>query len=51
LLERKEEDRCWVAALGAKLFVPGLEGLCALGLLQQWGQLWTNFLRIQYSLL
>ncbi|XP_078212507.1 uncharacterized protein LOC144580306 [Callithrix jacchus] len=50
LLERKE-DECWVATLRAKLFVPGLVGLCALGLLQQWGQLWTNSLRIQYSLL
>ncbi|XP_078206187.1 uncharacterized protein LOC118151079 [Callithrix jacchus] len=50
LLERKE-DECWVATLRAKLFVPGLVGLCALGLLQQWGQLWTSSLRIQYSLL
>ena len=46
-----EEDGQWVAALGAKLFVPGLVGLRALGLLQQWGQLWTNSLRIRYSLL
>uniref|UniRef100_G3QM33 Vitellogenin domain-containing protein n=1 Tax=Gorilla gorilla gorilla TaxID=9595 RepID=G3QM33_GORGO len=51
LLERKEENGRWVAALGAELFVPGLVGLRALGLLQQRGQLWTNSLRIQYSLL
>ncbi|XP_054390682.1 uncharacterized protein LOC100440962 isoform X2 [Pongo abelii] len=51
LLERKEENGRWVAALGAELFVPGLVGLRALGLLQQRSQLWTNSLRIQYSLL
>eukprot|EP00074_Homo_sapiens_P099991 XP_016879420.1 putative uncharacterized protein LOC400499 isoform X3 [Homo sapiens] len=51
LLERKEENGRRVAALGAELFVPGLVGLRALGLLQQRGQLWTNSLRIQYSLL
>lgn len=51
LLERKEEDGWWVAALDAKVFVPGLAGLHALGLLQQWGQLCTNFVNIYYSLL
>ncbi|XP_058289919.1 uncharacterized protein LOC116462743 [Hylobates moloch] len=51
VLERKEENGRWVAALGAELFVPGLVGLRALGLLQQRGQLWTNSLKIQYSLL
>uniref|UniRef100_A0A2K5QFP1 Vitellogenin domain-containing protein n=1 Tax=Cebus imitator TaxID=2715852 RepID=A0A2K5QFP1_CEBIM len=51
MLERKEEDGRWVAALGAEVFVPGLAGLRALGLLQQRGGLWTNSLRIQYSLL
>ncbi|XP_032128871.1 uncharacterized protein LOC116546837 [Sapajus apella] len=51
LLEMKEEDGRWVAALGAELFMSGLAGLRALGLLQQWGQPWTNSLRIQYSLL
>ncbi|XP_011843518.1 PREDICTED: uncharacterized protein LOC105545270 [Mandrillus leucophaeus] len=51
LLERKEEDGRWVATLGAELFVPGLVGLRAIGLLQQWDRLWTNYLRIQYSLL
>uniref|UniRef100_A0A2K6UAA9 Vitellogenin domain-containing protein n=1 Tax=Saimiri boliviensis boliviensis TaxID=39432 RepID=A0A2K6UAA9_SAIBB len=51
LLERKEEDGQWVAALSAELFVPGLAGLRVLGLLQQRGRLWTNSLRIQYSLL
>ncbi|XP_045238922.2 uncharacterized protein [Macaca fascicularis] len=51
LLERKEEDGRWVATLGAELFVPGLVGLRAIGLLQQWDRLWTNDLRIQYSLL
>lgn len=51
LLERKEEDGRWVATLGAELFVPVLVGLRAIGLLQQWDRLWTNSLRIQYSLL
>ncbi|KAL0617579.1 hypothetical protein AAY473_014445 [Plecturocebus cupreus] len=51
LLERKEEDGRWVAALGVELFGLGLAGLRALGLLQQWGRLWTDSLRIQYSLL
>ncbi|KAL4836334.1 hypothetical protein H8958_018013 [Nasalis larvatus] len=51
LLERKEEDGRWVATVSAELFVPGLVGLRAIGLLQQWDQLWTNSLRIQYSLL
>uniref|UniRef100_A0A2K5K1V0 Vitellogenin domain-containing protein n=1 Tax=Colobus angolensis palliatus TaxID=336983 RepID=A0A2K5K1V0_COLAP len=51
LLERKEEDGRWVATVGAELFVPGLVGLRAIGLLQQWDRLWTNSLRIQYSLL
>uniref|UniRef100_A0A2K5DDY8 Vitellogenin domain-containing protein n=1 Tax=Aotus nancymaae TaxID=37293 RepID=A0A2K5DDY8_AOTNA len=51
LLERKEKDGQWVATLGAELFMPGLAGLRALGLLQQRGRLWTHSLRIQYSLL
>ncbi|XP_074244573.1 uncharacterized protein LOC141581834 isoform X2 [Saimiri boliviensis] len=51
LLERKEDDGRWMATLGAELFMPGLAGLRALGLLQHWGQLCTNSLRIQYSLL
>ncbi|KAK2090649.1 hypothetical protein P7K49_031906 [Saguinus oedipus] len=50
LLE-KEEDGRWVAALDAEVFVPGLAGLRALDPLQQRGRLWTNSLRIQYSLL
>ncbi|KAL0601157.1 hypothetical protein AAY473_027350 [Plecturocebus cupreus] len=51
LLERKEEDGRWLATLGTEIFMPGLVGLHALGLLQQWIWLWTNSLRIQYSLL
>ncbi|KAL0601160.1 hypothetical protein AAY473_027353 [Plecturocebus cupreus] len=51
LLERKEEDGRWLATLGMEIFMPGLVGLHALGLLQQWIWLWTNSLRIQYSLL
>ncbi|XP_032128107.1 uncharacterized protein LOC116545684 [Sapajus apella] len=48
LLERMEEDGWWVSA---ELFMLGLVGLRALGLLQQRGHLCTNCLRIQYSLL
>ena len=39
-----------MAALDAKLFVSGLSGLHALGLLQQRGWLRTNSLRIPYGL-
>ncbi|KAM9583975.1 LOW QUALITY PROTEIN: uncharacterized protein ACIGJ3_002537 [Trichechus inunguis] len=47
LLEKKVEDGLQVVALGGDLFLPGLPGLHALGLLQLWGRHWTSSLRIK----
>ncbi|XP_026899040.2 uncharacterized protein LOC106989291 isoform X4 [Acinonyx jubatus] len=51
LLEKKAEDGLQVVVLGGELSVPGFVGLRVLGLVQQWGRLWTSSLRIKYGLL
>uniref|UniRef100_F7CGT3 Vitellogenin domain-containing protein n=2 Tax=Equus caballus TaxID=9796 RepID=F7CGT3_HORSE len=51
LLEKKAEDRLQVVTLGGELFVPGLVGLRAGGLLRQRGGLWTSSLSVKYGLL
>ncbi|XP_070341027.1 uncharacterized protein [Equus asinus] len=51
LLEKKAEDGLQVVTLGGELFVPGLVGLRAGGLLRQRGGLWTSSLSVKYGLL
>ncbi|XP_053550240.1 uncharacterized protein LOC128641740 [Bombina bombina] len=50
-IDKKADDKLTQYSVDGEVFLPGLLGAYAIGLLQQRGNLWSNAVRIKYGLL